>query len=61
MKTKAVIAAHLRAGQRVDLGGEGGFYLIQSVERRGPFVDLEVQGSFWPVCLPASQWMRVKL
>ena len=61
MKTKAVIAAHLHKGQRVAIGGREGFYLIQSVERRGPYVDIEVQGSFWPISLPLFQVVRVKL
>lgn len=61
IKTKEVLAAHLCAGQRVAIGGREGFYLIQSVEQRGPYVDIEVQGVFYPVCFPASQWLRVKL
>jgi hypothetical protein len=61
MKTKVVIAAHLQPGQRVAVGGREGFYLVQSVDRRGPYVDVGIQGSFYPVCLPASQWVRIKL
>lgn len=61
MKTKQVIAAHLHKGQRVAVGGREGFYLIESVERRGQYVVIEIQGSFYPVCFPASQVVRVKL
>lgn len=61
IKTKEVLAAHLQVGQRVAIGGREGFYLIQKIERRGPYVDIDVQGLFWPVCFPASQWLRIKL
>ena len=60
MKTKAVIAAHLQAGQRVFIDSR--FYLIDSANRRDQFyMDLEVQGSFWPISLPIFQVVRVKL
>lgn len=61
IKTREIKAAHLQVGQRVAIGGREGFYLIQKVERRGPYVDIDVQGSFWPVCFPACQWLRIKL
>lgn len=59
MKTKAMIAAHLQAGQRVFIDSR--FYLIDKATRNGHYVDLEVQGAFYPVCLPLNQTVRVKL
>lgn len=61
MKTKAVIAAHIHKGQRIEIFGREGFYLVDSVTRRGQYVDIDLQGVFYPVCFPASQWVRVKL
>lgn len=61
IKTKEVLAARLQVGQLVAIGGREGFYLIQKIERRGDFMVVEVQGSFYPVCFPVSQWLRVKL
>ena len=58
MKTKAVIAAHLRAGQRVFIDSR--FYLIDKVARNGHYIDLEVQGAFYPVCLPINQTVKVR-
>lgn len=61
MKTKEVLAAHLAKGQRVAIGGREGFYLVDKVEKRGQYIDVELQGVFYPVCFPLSQWVRVKL
>lgn len=61
MKTKTVIAAHLQKGQRVKIDWRDGFYLIQKVTKRGSYIDLELQGVLFPVCLWASDSMRVKV
>lgn len=61
MKTKEVLAAHLHKGQRVAIGGREGFYLVDNVTKRGQYIDIDLQGVFYPVCFPASQWVRVKL
>ena len=58
MKTKAVIAANLQAGQRVFIDSR--FYLIDKVARNGHYIDLEVQGAFYPVCLPINQTVKVR-
>ena len=58
MKTKAVIAAHLQAGQRVFIDSR--FYLIDKVARNGHYIDQEVQGAFYPVCLPINQTVKVR-
>lgn len=58
MRTKAVIAAHLQAGQRVFIDSR--FYLIDKVARNGHYIDLEVQGAFYPVCLPINQIVKVR-
>ena len=58
MKTKAVIAAHLQAGQRVFIDSR--FYLIDKVARNGHYIALEVQGAFYPVCLPINQTVKVR-
>lgn len=61
MKTKAVIAAHIHKGQRIEIFGREGFYLVDNVTKRGQYIDIDLQGVFYPVCFPASQWVRVKL
>lgn len=56
---KFMLAARLQKGQRVFIDSR--FYLIDKATRNGHYIDLEVQGAFYPVCLPLSQNVKVKL
>lgn len=59
MKTKQVIAAHLQKGQRVYIDSR--FYKIDRATSDGYYITLEVQDSFYPVCLPLNQLVKVAL
>lgn len=61
MKHKGVIAAHLQRGLRIEIHGHEGFYRVETVTKRGPYVDVELQGVFYPVCFFHSDFVKVKL
>lgn len=59
MKTKAVIATHLHKGQRFFFNNK--FYLIDSVLNLGHYIEISVQGGFYPICIPSYETVKVKL
>lgn len=57
---KQVRASRLAKGHRIALFNHGGVYIIEQVERCGDYIDVTIQGVFYPVRFLVSQLVSVK-